>query len=151
MIIETQFILKFEFTVLEIKYNEFVIEGAKRIKEAIEENANIKNIIISEDAINSELVQKQLGEKLDKQDYILVPNSIFKLLTDVENPQGVIAVIEKNSKNCQIDFSEDIILILDNIQDPGNLGTIIRTADSVGLKQIIVSKGTVDSYNSKVI
>ena len=133
------------------EYNEFVIEGAKIVKEAIEENANIKNIIISEDAINSELVQKQLGEKLDKQDYILVPNSIFKLLTDVENPQGVIAVIEKNSKNCQIDFSEDIILILDNIQDPGNLGTIIRTADSVGLKQIIISKGTVDSYNSKVI
>ena len=133
------------------EYNEFVIEGAKIVKEAIEENANIKNIIISEDAINSELVQKQLGEKLDNQEYILVPNSIFKLLTDVENPQGVIAVIEKNSKNNQIDFSKEIILILDNIQDPGNLGTIIRTADSVGLKQIIVSKGTVDSYNSKVI
>ena len=47
------------------EYNEFVIEGAKIVKEAIEENANIKNIIISEDAINIELVQKQLGEKLE--------------------------------------------------------------------------------------
>ena len=133
------------------EYNEFVIEGAKILKEAIEENANIKNIIISEAAINSELVKKQLGEKLEKQEYIIVSNSIFKILTDVENPQGVLAIIEKNNKNNQIDFSQDIILILDNIQDPGNLGTIIRTVDSVGLKQIIVSKGTVDSYNSKVI
>lgn len=133
------------------EYNEFVIEGAKIVKEAIEENANMKNLIISQDAINSELVQRQLGENLDKQEYILVPNSVFKLLTDVEKPQGVIAVIEKNRQNNQIDFSEEIILILDNIQDPGNLGTIIRTADSVGLTQILVSKGTVDCYNSKVI
>ena len=53
--------------------------------------------------------------------------------------------------NKKIDYRQDIILILDNIQDPGNLGTIIRTADSVGLTQILVSKGTVDCYNSKVL
>lgn len=133
------------------EYNEFIIEGAKIVKEAIEENANIKNIIISEDALNSELVENQLKEVLEAQNYILVPNNIFKLLTDVEKPQGVLAVIEKNMYNKKIDYRQDIILILDNIQDPGNLGTIIRTADSVGLTQILVSKGTVDCYNSKVL
>lgn len=45
----------------------------------------------------------------------------------------------------------DIIVVLDDIQDPGNLGTILRTADSIGLTQILVSKGTVDCYNSKVV
>ena len=59
--------------------------------------------------------------------------------------------VEKNMYNITIDYKQDIILILDNIQDPGNLGTIIRTADSVGLKQILVSKGTADAYNPKVI
>ena len=134
-----------------IEYNEFIIEGAKIIKEAIEENVNIKNIIISEEALNSELVKKQLKSMIEAENYILVPNNIFKLISDVEKPQGVLAVIEKNMYNITIDYKQDIILILDNIQDPGNLGTIIRTADSVGLTQILVSKGTVDCYNSKVL
>ena len=61
------------------------------------------------------------------------------------------AVVEKPSKDTEIDYSEDIILALDGIQDPGNLGTILRTADSVKLKQIIVTKNTADSYNPKVV
>ena len=133
------------------EYNEFIIEGAKIVKEAIEEKANIKNIVFSEDAINSELVENQLKDVLKEQNYIIVSNNIFKLLSDVEKPQGVLAVIEKEINKEKIDYSQDVILILDNIQDPGNLGTIIRTADSAGLKQIIVSKGTADCYNSKVL
>ena len=54
--------------------------------------------------------------------------------------------IEKN-----IDFSEDIIICLDDVQDPGNLGTILRTIDSIGLKQVIVSKETADAFNPKVV
>ena len=50
-----------------------------------------------------------------------------------------------------IDYSQDIIVALDDIQDPGNLGTILRTVDSIGLTQIIISKGTADVYNPKVI
>ena len=88
---------------------------------------------------------------IEAENYIVVPNNIFKLISDVEKPQGVLAVVEKNMYNITIDYKQDIILILDNIQDPGNLGTIIRTADSVGLKQILVSKGTADAYNPKVI
>ena len=101
------------------EYGEYIIEGLKLIKEAIQENADRKHI--------------------------------FKLLSDVENPQGVLAVIGKPNKETDINLNEDIILALDDIQDPGNLGTILRTADSVGLKQILVSKGTADSYNPKVV
>ena len=133
------------------EYNEYLIEGVKLVQEAIEENANIKNIIISEDALNSELVNKYLKDELQNIDYIQVTDNIFKLISDVENPQGVLAVIEKDTKYANTDYSQDLILALDDIQDPGNLGTIIRTADSVGLTQILVSKGTADVYNSKVI
>lgn len=133
------------------EYNEYIVEGVKIVKEAIEEKALIKQIIISEDEINSELIQKYLKEELEKIDYIQVPSNIFKLLSEVEKPQGVLAVIEKNNKTENIDLNQEIILALDDLQDPGNLGTIIRTADSVGLKQILISKGTTDPYNSKVI
>ncbi len=133
------------------EYNEYIIEGAKIVKEAIEEKVNIKNIIINENNINSELIENQLKKVLKEKNYIIVPNNIFKLLSDVEKPQGVLAVVEKDINREKIDYNQDVILILDNIQDPGNLGTIIRTADSAGLRQIIVSKGTVDCYNSKVL
>ena len=97
------------------------------------------------------LVQKHLKEELQKIDYIQVPSNIFKLISEVEKPQGVLAIIEKENQKEDIDYSQDIILALDDLQDPGNLGTIIRTADSVGLKQILISKGTTDPYNPKVI
>ncbi len=133
------------------EYNEYLIEGVKIVEEAIEENAKIKQIIISQEAIESELVQKHLKEELQKIDYIQVPSNIFKLISEVEKPQGVLAIIEKEKQKEDIDYGQDIILALDDIQDPGNLGTIIRTADSVGLNQILISKGTTDPYNPKVI
>ena len=61
------------------------------------------------------------------------------------------AIIEKNIEKETIDFSQDIIVMLDDVQDPGNLGTILRTVDSIGLNQIIVSKGTADAFNPKVV
>ena len=130
------------------QYCEFVIEGVKLLKEALDENVNIKNIIISENMINDNLIEKELLEKID---YIVVTNNIFKIMSDVESPQGILAIIEKNQNEDIIDDKSNFILALDDIQDPGNLGTIIRTVDSLNLKQIIVSKGTVDGYNAKVI
>ena len=133
------------------EYGEFIVEGAKIVKEAIEENAKIKYIVIDKNALNSELFENNLGNYLNILEYIVVPSNIFKLISDVEKPQGVLAVIDKSDEAEKVDYLQDIILVLDDIQDPGNLGTIIRTADSVGLNQILISKGTADPYNSKVI
>ncbi len=133
------------------EYNEYIIEGAKIVQEAIQEKTKIKQIIISENAINTDLIQNHLKEELQKIDYIQVPSNIFKLISEVEKPQGILAIIEKEKQEENIDVNQDIILALDDLQDPGNLGTIIRTADSVGLKQILISKGTTEAYNPKVI
>ena len=65
--------------------------------------------------------------------------------------QKNIPVIEKKKGTEQIDYNDDIIVALDGIQDPGNLGTILRTVDSANLKQIIVSADTADCYNPKVV
>ena len=65
--------------------------------------------------------------------------------------ENILAVIEKKNTNTTLDFSQDIIIALDDIQDPGNLGTILRTVDSAGLNQIILSKNSADAFNPKVV
>lgn len=129
---------------------EYVVEGIKLVKEAIEENAKIKNIIICEDCENDSKIEQSLLYDIAKNDCIYVTKPVFQHITGVETPQGVLAVVEKNNKK-EIDYNEDIIVALDGIQDPGNLGTILRTVDSANLKQIILSKDCVDPYNPKVV
>lgn len=129
----------------------YVIEGIKMLEEAIEENATIKKIVICEECIEAGSIDQKLLYTIAKYDCIYVKEKIFSLLTDVVAPQGILAVIAKPSKDTKIMYDQDIILALDGIQDPGNLGTILRTADSVNLKQIIVTKNTADSYNPKVV
>ena len=131
--------------------NEYIIEGIKLLKEAIDENAKIKKVIICEGCLKEGNIDQKLLYEIAKYDCIYVNKSVFSLMTDVQNPQGILAVIQKESSEENIDYKEDIIIILDGIQDPGNLGTILRTVDSVGLKQIIVSKTTADIYNPKVV
>jgi len=131
--------------------NEYIIEGAKIINEAIEEQANIKQIIICEDCINTEAIPKELMYEVAKYKCNYVTKKVFESITGVVNPQGILAIIEKNNKKTEIDYKQDLIIALDDIQDPGNLGTILRTIDSVGINQILVSKGTVDTYNPKVV
>ena len=131
--------------------NEYIIEGIKLIKEAIQENAKIKQIIICDDCERTESIEKDSMYEIAKQNCIYVTNKVFNSITEVTNPQGILAIIEKQNKEEQIDTTQEIILALDDIQDPGNLGTILRTADSIGLTQILVSKGTADCYNPKVV
>lgn len=131
--------------------NCYIIEGIKLIKEAIQENARIKLIVVCDDCTQGNIIDSELKYEIAKYDCIYVTEKIFTKLTDVVNPQGILAVIEKRKTNKQIEYNDDLFLILDNIQDPGNMGTILRTADSIDLKQIIVSKNTVDAYSPKVV
>ena len=112
----------------------YIIEGIKLVKEAIEEKAKISKIVVCEDCINDGSIEQSLMYEIARFDCIGVTEKIFKTLTDVATPQGILAVIEKNT-NGQIDFNEDIIVILDGIN----------------LKQIILSENTADPYNPKVV
>ena len=130
---------------------EFIVEGIKLIKEAIEEKAEIKQIVICDNCQNNDIIPKELMYEIAKYECIYVTEKIFSSITDVNTPQGILAIIGRNNEETQIDYTQDIIIALDDIQDPGNLGTILRTIDSIGLNQILVSKGTADSYNPKVV
>ena len=131
--------------------NSYIVEGIKLVSEAIQESAYIKQIVLCDDCEKSASIPKDLMYEIAKFECIYVPENIFKYLSEVQTPQGILAIIEKNSKTSEIDYSQDVIVALDNLQDPGNLGTILRTVDSVGLTQILVSKETADCYNSKVV
>lgn len=131
--------------------NCYIIEGIKLVEEAIQEEAQIEKIIICEESTKTSEISKNLMYEIAKYDCIYVTEKIFKTISQVMNPQGIMAIIRKNNGRPTINYKEDIIIALDDIQDPGNLGTILRTVDSVGVKQLIVSKGTADVYNSKVV
>ena len=131
--------------------NEYIIEGVKLIEEAVKENAKINKIIVCEDTTRTYEIPTNVMLEIAKYECIYVTDKIFSSITQVTNPQGIMAIIEKNSTNQEIDYSQDIIIALDDVQDPGNLGTILRTVDSIGLNQIIVSKETADSFNPKVV
>ncbi len=156
--------------------NEYIIEGIKIIEEAINEKANIKQVVICDDCEKTSNISKELMYEIARYECIYVTKKIFDSLTDVSNPQGILAIVEKNAVKSkisnikdseksetigveekeiiaenEIDYNQDIIVALDDIQDPGNLGTILRTVDSIGINQILVSKGTADSYNPKVV
>ncbi len=133
--------------------NVFIVEGIKFVNEAINEKANIIYLLFSESSLNktdiNELYNFSLKSGIDN--YVCDDN-IFNSISDTINAQGVIAVVEKKKheennllKNCRF------IVMCDRIQDPGNLGTIIRTSDAFGPAAVILNKGCVDIYNPKVV
>ena len=131
--------------------NQYVVEGIKLVAEAIEEDTDIDSVVVCEDCVNDGTIDKKLLYEIAKYKCIYVTEKIFDTLSDVSNPQGIMAVVNRNADNKEIDYSQDFIVALDGIQDPGNLGTILRTVDSAGLNQIILSKETADSFNPKVV
>ena len=83
-------------------------------------------------------------------DLYILPDDLFTKVCDTETPQGILCVL-KNSPDSSPLPSSDNILILDGVSEPGNMGTILRTADAMGFKDIYIMKGSADVYNPKVI
>ncbi len=135
------------------KNNMFIIEGVRFLEFVVENNVPIIEICFS-----NELYKTSGGEELLDRAYKMglkiseIDAKIFSSITDTKNTQGVIALVELENMRFNIDeYKDKLILILDRIQDPGNLGTIIRTADAAGVDLVVLSKGTVDPYNEKVL
>lgn len=130
---------------------QYIVEGIKLVKEAITEKAKIVKIVVCEDCENDANFERAIMYEIAKYDCIYVSKKVFDSITNVNTPQGILAVIEKGIGEEKISYQESLILVLDGIQDPGNLGTILRTLDSVNLKQVILSEKCADPYNPKVV
>ncbi|GAA4155665.1 RNA methyltransferase [Chryseobacterium ginsenosidimutans] len=121
------------------KYNLFLVEGNKIICELPDSKFKIKEIFSTD------------PQKLDRTDVPIthISENELKKISFLQNPKDSVAVCYINPEEKLED--KNIQLVLDGIQDPGNLGTIIRLADWFGIEQIICSEDTVDFYNPKVI
>lgn len=135
------------------KEKKYLAEGLRTIELALQYNASIDCVFVNEDFSKEETNKKTL-ESLDRSNTcFILSNDLFDKISSTENTQGIIAVINMSKLSID-DFDREKhkkIIILDRVQDPGNLGTIIRTADAAGFDMIIMTKGCVDVYNPKVV
>ncbi len=123
----------------------FVIEGIRMFTEIPKDR--IVKVFASESFANNN------SGILDGFDYELVSDRVFAQMSDTKTPQGILAIVQMLTYTIEDMTSGKIpvIVLLENIQDPGNLGTIIRSAEGAGATGIILSKDTVDIYNPKTI
>ena len=114
--------------------NTFLVEGEHLVLEAIKNNL-VKYVIVRD------------NYDFDYDNKIVVTDKVLKYISNLNTPSGIMAVCNKpNSKKLG-----SRIIVLDNIQDPGNLGTIIRSSVAFNFDTIVISNDSVDVYNSKVI
>ena len=93
--------------------------------------ANIETIVVCDNCVKTGEIDQKMLYEIAKYNCVYVDEKVFNNMTDVQNPQGILAVVEKKNSDKDIKYDEDLIVVLDDIQDPGNLGTILRTIDSV--------------------
>ena len=141
--------------------NSFIVEGVKMFMEA--PCCDVLEVFVSEDYYNrlNEDIKSGNGEKsqavinkLDETGFEIVSTDCFKKMSDTVNPQGILSVVKQNNYSCEelIKDKDSLrVLILDNVQDPGNLGTMLRTAEGAGFDFVLAGNNTVDVYNPKVI
>lgn len=136
------------------KEGKFLIEGLRLCEEALCSNWETELVLFS-----SEFDESQEGQRLF-EGFSKKGIEIFKTkkkeiekLADTETPQGIMALVKKKKFTLSKDIlkNSSLLLGLDNIRDPGNLGTMIRTADAAGADGVLLSKGCVELYNPKVV
>ena len=123
----------------------YLLEGEHLVEEAIKERAQIKLIVVTSNRLED---YKNLLAQTDVQ-VLVVSQDVFHKLSMTETAQGIIAVVEIVKQ--EILPHKGRFIVLDAVQDPGNLGTIVRTADAAGFDAVVIGTGTVDLYNDKVL
>ena len=125
----------------------FIAEGSRMVLETPVDR--IKQLYISESYFSKG------GQELDEKgyDFEILSDSVFSYVSDTKTPQGILAVVKRKEYKLEdiTGVENPHLIVLDNLQDPGNLGTIFRTAEAAGVTGIVLSRDCVDIYNPKVI
>lgn len=132
---------------------QFIIEGIKVVKEAILNKVNIKQIIYSEKLLSTPEGQELFQNIQFRDNVVKLTDNLFNEIADTDNPQGILAIVEFIEREFSdiLNIKNPALLFLDRVQDPGNMGTIIRTGDAFNIDGIIIGEGCVDPYNPKVV
>ncbi|MDP2157456.1 MAG: RNA methyltransferase [Nitrospirota bacterium] len=133
------------------RHTAFLVEGPHLVEMALNAGVQIKEVFVTEAFMNTnehqDMFRKITGTVFE------VPEQILEKITDTETPQGIVAVAgyEPGTLDTLSLKATPLLVVLDAIQDPGNLGTIIRTADAAGADAIILLPGSCDAFMPKVI
>lgn len=131
---------------------ECAIEGVKLVEEALRSSQRLTSIFFSESA--RPLAEKLLSQLNARTDAHILPNSLFASIVPSEAPQGVAALVKLRAVSAPqiLELSgSGPIVVAAGLQDPGNLGTIFRSAEAFGAAGVFLTEGTVSPYNSKVL
>jgi TrmH family RNA methyltransferase len=127
----------------------FLVEGPHLVQEALKSGAPVRTVVYEQDAgIPAELLPWR-----DSTRWIAASPEVLRKCSDTVHPQGVFAVVEKTDVPADVLFERPNAfgIVTDGVQDPGNLGTIIRSADAAGADFVVLGKGTADLYNPKTV
>lgn len=128
---------------------EYLIEGFHLVEEAVNHSAAIRSILVTKRGVNE---WKEWLEEQDTEIIVLVSDEVMKSLSDLPTPQGILAVVGMPTISEELkDSFTGSWLALDQVQDPGNVGTMIRTADAAGFTGVIMGEGAADIYSTKVL
>ena len=122
-----------------------IIEGERIVNDAIMQGVRFETIVVVDKLQNQ---YAKITKNANCKDFLFVPQNVFEVIASTENSQGILGVVEL--KNNAFNLPNDRFLLLDNIQDPGNLGTIIRTAVALDYTKIYLFN-CVDYANDKVL
>ena len=128
----------------------FLVEGIKMYEEAPE--SVIKETYILEETLEK-LQGTAVAEKLSRTGYEIVSKDVFLKMSDTQTPQGILCVVKRRQFDLEelLQVESPLFVVLEDLQDPGNLGTIVRTGEGAGVTAVLMSTNTVDIYNPKTI
>ena len=140
----------------------FLLEGPRPVMDALKSGAGLETVFIRESAAAETAAGKTAGTDAEElaalcssaeggPQCVLLADELFDKLSDTEHSQGVLAAARKPDGGARKIGSQSKVLILDRLQDPGNIGTIIRTAEAAGFGTLIAIKGTGDIYAPKTV
>lgn len=131
------------------RHGQCIVEGVRSVRSALRAGAPVIELVVSEDVREDPEVHV-LVEEAEVPVHTCSPEE-FARLSDVENPQGILAVVRARREELTDPSRFERLLALDAVQDPGNAGTLMRTAAWFGVDGVVAGKGTVDLYNPKVL
>ena len=129
----------------------FLAEGVKMYEEAPEES--VREVYVIEETLKKIQQDIFLWKKLQRTGYETVSTEVFQKMSDTQTPQGILTVLKRPEYQLKklLKVKNPLFVILEDLQDPGNLGTILRTGEGAGVTAVIMSRNTVDIFNPKTI
>lgn len=132
----------------------FVAEGVRLIEEVCSADWQVETCFYTEAVVSNKRAESLLNLLQEKPcRMVKVSEAVYHKMSDTEQPQGIMAIVKKGGHLLSTILAADkaFIVILDAVQDPGNLGTVIRTADAAGASGVVLTKGCTDLYSSKAV